>query len=161
MNDGVRKQVIADLTSLPEMEKRIELLRYEMDHRARISPDEMIQALAFGRGDGAGAVNGHISNKTLYIALNYQEKMEQVNAEATNDLAKKLWLLEEERNCILHYIDLLEPRQRELVRLIYIKGKSCVQAAKEMDITVRTARRLKTDTINRLCELYEFTGKMG
>ena len=88
MNDNIRKKVISDLNLLSEMEQRIELLRYEMDHRGRVSPDEMINAMTFGHGDGAGIASGHISNKTLYIALNYQDKMEEVNAEATNDLAK-------------------------------------------------------------------------
>ena len=161
MSDEIRKKVISDLSSLPEMEKRIELLRYEMEHRGHVSPDDMISAMTFGRESSVGAVSGNISNKTLYIALNYQKKMEEANEESTNDIAGKLWLLEEGRDRILHYVNLLDDRQAAIIRLTYFTRKTNEEAAKDMDITVRTVRRLKAGAINRLCELYAFAGRTG
>ena len=160
MNEEIKKQVVADLIKLPELDRKIDLLRYEMDHRAKVSPEDMINALTFGHGDGIGVVNGHVSNKTLYIALNYQEKLEEANAETTNDLAGKLWLLEEERDRILHYISLLDTRQAEIIRLTFISRKTYGEAADAMGITIRTARRLKAAALEKLCEMYSFAGCM-
>ena len=48
-----------------------------------VAADEMIRAMALGHGAGSGGghVEGHISDKTLYIALNYQSKVDKLNAD--------------------------------------------------------------------------------
>jgi len=57
----------------------------------------MIDGMALGHGDGmGGSGKGRISNKTMYIALNYQEKMDRMNAEAANEIAQRLLELEGE-----------------------------------------------------------------
>ena len=75
------------------------LLHYEMKHSTRVSPEEVIDSMAFGHGDNTGSSGkGHISNKTLYIALNYQERMEHMHAEAANEIAQRLLELEGEQD---------------------------------------------------------------
>ena len=88
MNLDIRLQVETFLRAYPERERQISLLRYEMQHIARISPEEMITEMSFGHRDSLCS-NGkrHISNKTMYIALNYQEQMEKMNAESMNELS--------------------------------------------------------------------------
>lgn len=48
-------------------------LRYELEHPAHVTPEEMIETMSFTKGDGEGRPSSSISNKTLYIAMNYQD----------------------------------------------------------------------------------------
>ena len=69
-----RESIVRLLENYPTMQRQIALLRYEMEHPAHISPSELIGAMSFAKGDGLGTSSGHISDKTLYIAMNYQQK---------------------------------------------------------------------------------------
>ena len=70
--------------------RKIEQLRYELEHPARVSPDEMIEAMNFAKGDGEGRPSGSVSNKTLYIAMNFQSAADEANAALTHDLVSRL-----------------------------------------------------------------------
>ena len=59
------------LETYHDRERMIAVLRYELEHPGKISSAEQIEAMNYGHGDGIGGTKGHISNKTLYIALNY------------------------------------------------------------------------------------------
>ena len=67
-------------------ERMIAVLRYDLEHPAKVNSSEQIEAMNYRRGDDIGNVKGHISNKTLYIALNYEEQAGRLNAEAARDL---------------------------------------------------------------------------
>ena len=69
MNLETKTYVIALLELYQKSEKQIELLHYELSHPARISEDEMIEALALSHGDdnGGGHPGSHASDRTLYI----------------------------------------------------------------------------------------------
>ena len=47
--EKIRAQVIEDLKSYPELKKKVVLLRYELDHPAKISDGEVIDSLALSR----------------------------------------------------------------------------------------------------------------
>ena len=64
-----------------------------------------------------------ISNKTLYIAMNFQSASDEVNAALTHDLVSRLVPLEQEINRLEHYVALLEPRQAEVIRLAYFSQR--------------------------------------
>ena len=76
--------VVTLLESYQKRSKQIELLHYELSHPVRISENEMIGALALTHSDeGGGHPGGHASDKTLYIALNYRERTDQLNNSAS------------------------------------------------------------------------------
>ena len=154
----MKEKVLKDLNSIPELNQKIDLLRYELNHRSLMTSGEMIDTLSFRHGDGSGGASGHVSDKTLYIALNYREKMEEANKEVRAELVERLWVLETKRDRILHYISLLEQRQEKIVRLTCIEQKTYEEAALSMGITVRTARRLKGAAVEQLCKMYSFAG---
>ena len=97
MNNKMRTHVINLLETCPERQRQIALLRYELEHPARLSETEMIGAMALGHGEGGGHVKGHISNKTLYIALNYQNQADQINADIKEEIVTQLVELEREQ----------------------------------------------------------------
>ena len=111
----MRAYVINLLESYHKRMNQIALLHYELEHPANVSPEEMIGAMSLGHGDGTTRSKGHISNKTLYIALNYQEQADLVNAEAREEIVNRLVELEREQERLVYYIALLKNDQQETV----------------------------------------------
>ena len=162
MNTDMKARTIGLLETYLKRERQISLLHYEMQHSARISPEEMIDGMSFGHGESlGGSGKGHISNKTMYIALNYQDRMEHMNQEAMNEIAQRLLKLEGEQDRLRYYVSLLEKREAEAIRLIYFEGYNQDDAAKKLGVVPRTLRRIKNGAVDKLAEMYEFLGQPG
>lgn len=158
MNRNMKSYVINLLETYLKREQQIDLLHYEMRHTARVSSEEMIDGMSLGHGDGMGGGKGHISNKTMYIALNYQERMERMNEESANEIAQRLLELETEQNRLRHYVSLLEKREAAVIRLSYFEEVTQDEAAESLGIVPRTMRRIKKEAIEKLVEMYIFIG---
>ena len=76
-----RNEIERKLEDYPAMEREIAVLQFELEHPAMVSEDEMREAMTFARGDCVGGAKGHISDKTMYIALNYRQAAERANQE--------------------------------------------------------------------------------
>ena len=111
----------------------------------------------FAHSDGVGVVTGHVSDKTAYIALHYQQETAAVNKGASGKLAAQLWDMEQERERLHFYVSLLEPRQKTAVRLYYMEGKSREEVAEVLNVAVRTFHKIRKNAIHRLTEMYELT----
>ena len=157
MNTDMKAHVISLLETYLERERQISLLHYEMQHSARVSPEEMIDGMSLGHGTSmGGSGKGHISNKTMYIALNYQERVDHMNAEAANEIAQRLLELEAEQDRIRYYVSLLEKRESEVIRSFYIEGISWDEIARKIGVALRTVHKIKNRAINHLVELYAY-----
>lgn len=163
MNTDMKTHVVNLLEGYAERERQIALLQYEMLHTARVSPEEVIDSMSLGQGDniGGGSSRGHISNKTMYIALNYQERMDHLNIESMDEIAEHLLELKAEQDRIRHYVTLLEKREAEVIRLHYFDGYSMETIAKKVHVAERTAYKIKTRAIDHLAELYTFASDLG
>lgn len=160
MNTDAKAKVIHLLETYSDRARQIDLLHYEMQHSARISPEEMIDTMALGHSDGmGGSSKGHISDKTMYIALNYQEQMNRMNAEATSEIAQRLLELEKEQDRIRYYVSLLEKRQAEVIRLFYMEQMTFDNIEKVVHLSAKTLRKLKNQAIDALAAMYEFVAK--
>ncbi len=162
MNVETRMYVVDLLESYQKRSKQIELLHYELSHPARVSENEIIGALALAHGDGEGGrPGGHASDKTLYIALNYQARANHVNSDTAEEVVGQLVTLEREQERLNYYVSLLNPRHAELLKLLYFEGYSQEECAKKLEIATRTVRRIKDDAIEELTEMYSFTGEIA
>ena len=54
MNHNAKDQVLSLLQNYRATKRKIEQLRYELEHPTRVTPDEMIEAMNFAKGDGEG-----------------------------------------------------------------------------------------------------------
>ena len=124
MSNTIQAQVMALLEAYPDTVRKIAVYRYELEHMASVTPNEVIGSMNFTHSDGIGAVTGHISNKTAYIAMHYQEKAAALTEEATGDLAVRLWDMEQKLDRLHFYVSLMPPRQRKVLRLHYFAGKT-------------------------------------
>lgn len=161
MNTGnidMKAHVVNILEGYSKRERQIALLHYEMQHTAHVLPDEVIDMMSLGHSDGTGSSGkGHISDKTMYIALNYQEKMDRMNAEAVNEIAKRLLELEAEQDRLRYYVSLLEEREAQVLRRTYFEGRSWEAAARELKVALRTVHKIKNRAIGHLADLYAYT----
>lgn len=149
--------VVGLLESCQKRSKQIELLHYELFHPARVSANEMIEAMSMAHSDGSRRSDSHISDKTLYIALNYQSRTENANSNTTAEIVEQLVELETKQNKLLHYISLLEQREAQVIRLYYFEKLSWEDIASKISVTPRTVHRIKNEAINALAEMYSFT----
>lgn len=158
MNTDMKKKVTQLLETYSDRERQIALLHYEMQHSARISPEEMIDGMSLGHGDGmGGSSKGHISNKTMYIALNYQERMDRLNAEVVSEIAQRLLELEAEQDRIRYYLSLLDKREADVLRSFYFEGHSWEETAKKIGVVLRSVYKIKNKAIDHLAALYAYT----
>lgn len=148
--------VLTLLQSYRATKRRIEQLRYELEHPTRVTPDEIIEAMNFAKGDGEGRPSGCVSNKTLYIAMNFQSAADEANASLTHDLVSRLVPLEQEISRLEHYVALLEPRQTEVIRRIFFDSQSLPEICKEMGYSTKTVRAIRNHAIEELTAMYAF-----
>ncbi len=157
MNTELKVAVTALLETYPERERKIAVLRYELSHPSHVSSDELIEAMSLGHEDGVGRPSGHVSDKTLYIALNYQEKADKLNADIKEEIVSQLVGLEQTQNRLKYYVSLLEQRQAETIKLAYFEPVSQEMLAKTLGLSLRTVQKIKAQAIEALAELYSFT----
>ena len=158
MNSDTRSYVITLLETYQERQRKIAMLHYELEHPAHMSEAEMISAMALGHGAGRsdGRVEGHISDKTLYIALNYQNKVDKMNADTKEEIVVQLVEMEQEQKRLEYYVSLLAQRQAEVVKLTFFEGCAQNDVARELAIVPRTVRRIKEEAVDKLVEMYSF-----
>ena len=156
MTVDTKTYVVGLLESYQKRSKQIDLLHYELSHQTDISENEMINALALSHGEGGGGTIGHISDKTLYIALNYQEQVQKASSASKSEIGTQLMELENLQRRLTYYVSLLEKRQAELLELLYFEGCSKEECAARLGIAGSTVRRIREDALNALTELYCF-----
>ena len=159
MND-IKTMVMSLLTQYRETQRYIEVLRYEMQHPPTISAEEIIDSLAFGHGDHSGPTTGQISDKTFYIALNYQDKLRKTNETARNEIAIQLTKLEMQQERLRYYIGSMDEQDAELIRMTYMDGLDNEQIAQKLGVSVRTVRTRRSKAIDLLCELFAYTATL-
>lgn len=145
------------LESYQDRNRLIAILRYELEHPAKIGKSEQIEAINYGHGNNLGHAQGHISNKTFYIALNYEEQADRLNTEASKEIADELFELEQRQKKLLYYIALLEKRQANILRLVYIERVTTKEVAERYGLTYRTIDRIKKEAIDRIAEMYAYS----
>lgn len=132
-------------------------MRLEGRHPTNVSPDAMIGAMSLGHGDGTARSKGHISNKTLYIALNYQEQADLITSEAREKIVEHLIELEREQEKLAYYITLLNDQQQETVIVrFYFEGRTWSEIARELHVVTRTVHKIKNRALDRLAAMYTF-----
>ena len=117
--------------------------------------------MTFSSGDSINMAKNHISNKTLYIALNYQQKADRINRETTDEIAAHLVELEQTQDRLKNYIALLDERQRDAIQYLYVKKLHIKEVARQLGIALRSVHKVKDAAIDKLTEMYEFTGKLS
>ncbi len=98
----------------------------------------------------------NVSNKTLYIAMNYQAERAKLNSDMTDGIVERLISLENEMNRLRYYVSLLEPRFESIIRLYYFERSLRDEIADMLSCSVRTAQAFRKQAVEKIIETYRF-----
>lgn len=147
------------LKNYREREWKIAVLQHKMKNPVKVTETEVAEAMNYAHGDGQGYTPGRVSNKTLYIALNYKEQAERLNTEAAESIAAELFALEHEHERLKLYISLIDKREAEVLMLLYAEKESAVNVAERLGLSKRTITRIHNAAVAHLAEMYEYAEK--
>lgn len=152
-----REEMAALLKKYPEWERKIAILEFEREHPSKASRLEVIGgwALAHPLIGGPGA-SGHISDKTMQIALNFQEETDRLNYATVMEIDQELNALKNRAEKLDFYVSQLEPRQAEVIRGHYFDGKTWPCLQKELHISSRTLSKRRDGGLDALIAMGEY-----
>lgn len=161
MSINIKNYVIQELEAYPRILRQISVLRYEMEHPAHVSAQEMLDAMTYACGDRTGSSPGHVSDKTFYIAMNYRQKAAAANSEISEEISAKLLELERKKGRIEYYVGMLDSRKANVIRLCFFEGRTIEDAAEELNISAKTAQIAKKKAIEELTDLFALTSNIN
>ena len=103
---------IQKLYEYPKIKQKIKLLRFELENHKPVSAEDMLETMCFAKGDGTGHNSGAVSNRTLYIAMNYQCAADAANSESSKEILNRLIPLEKEASRIEYYLSFLQENEK-------------------------------------------------
>ena len=155
----IKDAVMELLKSYPAKMRQIEQLKYELEHPTTIGEAEMIESLSFGSqtfDNEKGGKTNHISNKTMFIALQYQDNVERANNETVTAIMRELRFLKAEVGRLEHYISLLDKLQSKIIRLFYFENVTWLDMEKELHMSKRTLMHYRDEAVNALVLMYSY-----
>lgn len=161
MSEQMKQRVLSLLKNYSETDRKISALRYELEHPASVSEQEMLEAMAFHRGDDTGGTSGHVNyDKTHHIAVSFRQKAEEANRETVQRIIGELYPMEREHDRLRHFVALLDEREEVVIRMIYMEHKRIEDVCTALCVTEKTVYSIRNRAIDKLCELYELTDRM-
>ena len=154
--EDAKERVVQKLYEYPKIKQRIKILRFELMNHKTVSADDMLETMCFAKGDGTGHNPGYVSNKTLYIAMNYQSAAENANDESSKEILNRLIPLEREASRIEYYFSFLQEKEKTVLRLLYFERSSLSEVAEKSSISIWGVRKLRDEGIEKLVEMYDF-----
>jgi len=155
-------EVLGRLKSYRSAKRKIEQLQFELRNHQSISEDELIESIALGfRLGGGGYSRGHLTDKTMAIALHYKGAMKKMGDETKRDILKELCRLVIEVDRLERYVSLLEEREREVVTMLFFEGKKWAEAWDKLDISKQALSSCRKSAINQLASMYSLVKNIG
>ena len=159
MQADMREYVLSLLDNYKQTSREIALITYELQHFTGISPEDMIEVMSFAHKMENGILE-NVPRDVPSISFSYREFASRLNQEAANGIVTHLQELLQERDRLLHYVNLLEPRQRSIIISFYFHAKSWNQISSEQHIAIRTALKIRNIAIHELVRMYTFSGSI-
>ena len=155
VDEMVREDVLQQLKEYKANKQRMEALRYELKHFDEVTPEDTIAAMSFAHGgDGGRSPAGHISDKTQYIALHYQNRTYELNRRSKADILDEYMPIAQAVERLEHFISLLNPREAEVLYLRYRDQKKFAEIATEMQLSPKSVSNIRKTAVAKLCEMF-------
>lgn len=154
---ATKEELISLLKSYPMLKKKICLLQYERSHPSQVSEQEVINGLALSHPlNSEGGQPGHISDKTMRIALSFQSEADRLNYESVLEIDQELGILTQRLEKIEFYVDQLEAKQAEVIRNYYFKEKTWLEMQTQLRVSARTLIKRRDDGISALLDMGKY-----
>lgn len=154
-----RQKAIEETTAMLEgyqdLQRQIKGLRFDMQHPNTVSDQEVISQMSMpGISDYVGgAADGRISDKTMYIALNYGERACRLNEEESLRVTESLFLLERKAERLKFYVGLLPPHLARSLCSHYFEGRMWKEVADIERVSVKAMLKWRAKAISMLAQL--------
>lgn len=153
--DRIRLQVMADLQEYASLKKKLALLKFECAHPQQVTENEVITQMALSHPISEGIQkSGYISDKTMRIALQFQDRKEQLNRETINEIVREMTEIEMRLQKIEFYVQQLDTRQETVIRAHYFEGKTWVDLQKQFHLSVRALLKRRDAAVDELVSMY-------
>ena len=157
-----RENIVAMLKSYNAKKNQIELLRFELSNPPRVTEAELIDTLSLGSSislDG-NSNSGHISDKTMMIALQYKDAGNRLLNDTVFQISQELVNLESEVGRLEHYVSLISEQSSQIIRLYYFAEKLFPDISSELNLSKRTIVKYRDMGINELVEMYQYLERL-
>lgn len=145
------ERTTAMLKAYQDRHRKIEALRYRLGHPSFVTKEEIISQMSMP--GVADTVTRHVSDKTMYIALNYEERANAINAEENVRIAEKLSRLEEEERRLLFHVALLPPRLAQALEAHYLEGLTWREIAQAEHVSLKAMEDRRARAVAMLAQL--------
>ena len=156
------EMIIEKLEAYHSVKQKLALLSYELSHPAQITDEDYLSTVAVSssRTDSAARGCGPNLDKTMGLALSYREKAERLNTEVVSEVFREWQELQTDINRMDFYMGLLEAEHRQVLQMHYIQRMKWLEIEDEINVPKRTLMRRRNEAIDRLTEMYNYTGKL-
>lgn len=145
------ERTTAMLKAYQDQHRQIEALRYRLGHPSFVTKEEIISQMSMP--GVADAATRHVSDKTMYIALNYEERAKVINAEENVGVAERLFRLEEAERRLLFHVALLPPRLAHALEAHYLEGLTWREIAQAEHVSLKAMEDRRARAVNLLARL--------
>ena len=158
-NAEIKAYITGLLETYTERTQKIALLHYELEHPGQITEDELLAAITLsGPKDESGIRGSGVSDKTMRIAMSYRETAQRLNSAVILEIRRDLQAREWEIDRLNFYMEFLTKEEQGILRLYYFEKRPWSRIEKETGLSRRTLVRRRSDAIDRLTQMYAYTG---
>lgn len=158
---NLRENILYLLEHYNQMRVEIDTLKYELEHLEQLKDSEMIEVMVFSVPSGEQVSTSGTSDKTTNTALNYQERLAQLQKDAVNEITERLSRLTATVERLDFYIGKLPALESAILREHYFEKYSWRELQDLKGISTKTLLRHRDEAVKRLMELYEPLVRMG
>ena len=158
---NLRENILYLLEHYNQMRVEIDTLKYELEHLEQLKDSEMIEVMVFSVPSGERVSISGTSDKTTNTALNYQERLVQLQKDAVNEITGRLSRLTAMVERLDFYIGKLPALESAILREHYFEKYSLRELQDLQGISTKTLLRHRDEAVKRLMELYEPLVRMG
>ena len=158
MEKDMNQYVLSLLENYPQMIRKIELMRYELRFAKAVTPQEMIEVMTYAKK--GTQVAAEMPRDVPGIALSYRDITERLNQEIISEALETYMSLLREQDRLLHYVNLLSAREREIITAYYFDQRSWSEISKSLGISPRTAYAIRSQAIDELVTMYSYANRI-
>ena len=158
MEKDMNQYVLSLLENYPQMIRKIELMRYELRSAKAVTPQEMIEVMTYAKK--GTQVAAEMPRDVPGIALSYRDITERLNQEIFSEALETYMSLLREQDRLLHYVNLLSAREREIITAYYFDQRSWSEISKSLGISPRTAYAIRSQAIDELVTMYSYANRI-
>lgn len=151
------ENIVSMLKDYNNLKRKSLQLEFEISNYIPIATgDDIIDSMTFNKAsdDGSSHPNGQTSDKTANIAISYAEKVDRLNIKYLQELKSDLRAINMEMLRLEFYINLLEKKYANILRMLYLEGLTLTKTAEKTKLSIDTVKNNRKAGINKLLDMY-------